>query len=208
MDYIDHIYFINLDHRTDRLQQFQEEIQKLAPLEKVERIQAVHKSELGCLGCSLSHVKTLETFLKSDYKNCLVFEDDFMFTQDINYCKFLLKHLFNEKIAFDMVMLSGNILKQTETGSPFLRKVVDGQTSSAYLITREFASTLLANLAEGASLLERWFQEDKEKKHDYCLDIYWKQLQPTHNWFILYPKIGMQREGFSDIEKKVTNYGV
>jgi glycosyl transferase family 25 len=100
MEFIDHIYFINLDHRTDRLQQFQEEIQKLAPLDKVERIQAVHKPELGGLGCSLSHVKTLETFLKSDYKNCLVFEDDFMISRDIHYCKFLLKHLFKCFFSF------------------------------------------------------------------------------------------------------------
>jgi GR25 family glycosyltransferase involved in LPS biosynthesis len=208
MEFIDHIYFINLDHRTDRLQQFQEEIQKLAPLNKVERIQAVHKPELGGLGCSLSHVKTLETFLKSEYKNCLVFEDDFMISRDIHYCKFLLKHLFTEKINFDMVMLAGNILNQTATSSPFVHKVLDGQTSSAYLITKDFAKILHANLAKGASLLEQWYTEHKEKKHEYCLDIYWKQLQPTYNWFVFHPKIGIQREGYSDIENKVTDYGV
>ena len=93
MENIDRIYYINLDHRTDRRQEFENEIQKLASLEKVERIQAVHKPELGCLGCTLSHVKTLETFLNSEYKTCLVFEDDFMFNQDMNYCQFLLKHL-------------------------------------------------------------------------------------------------------------------
>jgi GR25 family glycosyltransferase involved in LPS biosynthesis len=208
MENIDRIYYINLDHRTDRRQEFEKEIQKLAPLEKVERIQAVHKPELGCLGCTLSHVKTLDTFLKSDYKTCLVFEDDFMFNQDMNYCQFLLKHLFTTNTQFDMVMLGGKVLKDNETESPFLHKVLDAQTSSAYLITKDFAKTLHRNLSEGAELLEQWFQEHNDKKHEYCLDIYWKQLQPQHKWFVFHPKMGIQREGFSDIEKKVTNYGV
>ncbi len=208
MENIDRIYYINLDHRTDRRKEFENEIQKLASLEKVERIQAIHKPELGCLGCTLSHVKTLETFLKSEYKTCLVFEDDFAFNQDMNYCNFLLKHLFTSKKEFDMVMLGGKILNHRETDSPFLHQVLDAQTSSAYLITKDFAKTLHRNLSEGAQLLEQWFQEHKDKKHEYCLDIYWKQLQPHHKWFVFHPKMGIQREGFSDIEKKVTNYGV
>ena len=209
MDLIDAVYFINLDHRTDRLQEFQQEIKQLGlPDEKIHRISAVHTPEIGVLGCALSHIKVIDTFLESSQKSCLVFEDDFMFTTDINYCKFLFKHLFETKRPFDVVMLAGKIMKEQPTDSPFVSKVLDAQTTSAYLLTREFAPVLRQNLLEGALHLEEWFLQHKEKKHEYCLDIYWKQLQPTSQWFVFHPKMGLQREGYSDIEQKVTKYGV
>jgi hypothetical protein len=105
-------------------------------------------------------------------------------------------------------MLAGNIFKTQKTQWPFLQKVFDAQTTSAYLITREFAPNLQQNLEESCSLLEKHFLEYGEKKHDFCLDIYWKKLQPQSNWFVLHPKLGMQREGFSDIEQRKTNYKV
>ena len=209
MDSIDAVYFINLDHRTDRLQEFQTEIKKLGMAEEtIHRISAVSKPDIGVLGCAYSHIKALDEFLQSSYKTCLVFEDDFMFTIDINYCKFLFKHLFESKKPFDLVMVAGKILKEEPTESPFLSKVYDAQTTSAYLITREFAKVLRQNLLEGTVLLEQWFSMYKEKKHEYCLDIYWKQLQPISQWFVFHPKMGEQRESYSDIEKKVTKYGV
>jgi hypothetical protein len=209
MNFIDAVYFINLDHRTDRLQEFQDEIKKLEVAdEKVHRISAVFTPEIGVLGCAYSHIKALDAFLQSSHKSCLIFEDDFQFTLDLHYCKFLLKNLFDTNQEFDLVMMGGKILKQDSTDSPFLSRVIDGQTTSAYLITREFAPTLRANLVEGANLLEKWFGLHNEKKHEYCLDIYWKLLQPGSKWFVFNPKFGVQRESYSDIEKKMTKYGV
>jgi hypothetical protein len=57
-------------------------------------------------------------------------------------------------------------------------------------------------------LLKEWHEKTGEKKYEYCNDIYWKKLQPTSNWFTLYPKTGLQRESYSDNEYKITNYGV
>lgn len=209
MDFIDILYFLNLDHRTDRLQQIEGEIDKLGfEKEKVHRIPAVYTPEIGVLGCALSHIKALDHFLQSSHKTCVILEDDFIFTTDINYCKFLFKHLFETKRVFDIVMLGGKVMKEETIDSPFLKKVLDAQTTSAYMITKEFAPILRKNLLEGTKLLEQWFQLYKEKKHEYCLDIYWKQLQPSNQWFVFHPKMGVQRESYSDIEKKITNYGV
>lgn len=209
MEHIDAIYFINLDHRADRLQEFTQEMEKIGfPKEKIHRVSGIYRPDLGCLGCSKSHVKALTLFLESNYSNCIVFEDDFFFYQDINYCKFLFKHFFERVKQYDLLMLAGNIMKDEATESPFIRRVLDGQTTSAYLVTREFAKPLLENYKAGVQELENWFSIHKDKKHDYCLDIYWKLLQPSSKWYILNPKMGMQRESYSDIEQKVTNYRV
>ena len=209
MENIDCIYYINLDHRTDRKDQFEQEMVKLGvPFSKLVRISGIYNKEFGILGCGLSHKKTLETFLASDHKNCLIFEDDFFFTLDIHYVRYLLKSIFEKKVPYDLIMLAGNLFETKPTQWPFLHKVLDGQTASGFLITKDFAPKLVECLQESTTLLKDWHEKTGEKKHEYCNDIYWKKLQPESNWFILHPKLGIQRESYSDNEYKITNYGV
>ena len=40
----------------------------------------------------------------------------------------------------------------------------------------------------------------------YAIDIWWKQLQKKDNWYLLIPLNIIQMTGFSDIEKRMTNY--
>jgi GR25 family glycosyltransferase involved in LPS biosynthesis len=209
MDRIDRVYYINLDSREDRKTQFLAEMKKLGVSEeKIERIPGIPTPGFGILGCGLSHKKTVETFLESPYSNCLIFEDDFTVTQDVVYCHFLLRQIFESGIPVDLVMLSGNIMKDEPTVSPFLQKVLDGQTASGFFLTKQFAPKLVQCLSESTVLLDDWHKKTGQKKHEYCNDIYWKQLQPISNWFILKPKLGIQRESYSDNELRVTNYGV
>lgn len=209
MEFIDCVYYINLDHRTDRREQFEAEMVKLGvPESKLVRVSGIYNKEFGILGCGLSHKKALELFMASPHKNCLLFEDDFLFTLDMNYVRYLLKSIFENKVPYDVVMLAGNLFKTELTQWPFLRKVFDGQTASGFLITKEFAPKLVTCLEESTTLLKDWHDKTGEKKHEYCNDIYWKKLQPDSNWFVVHPKTGVQRESYSDNEYKITNYGV
>ena len=209
MEHIDCVYYINLDHRVDRKKQFEQEMAKLGvPSSKLVRISGIYNKEFGILGCGLSHKKALETFLESPYTNCLIFEDDFQFTLDIHYVHYLLRSIFQQKVPYDLVMLAGNLFQTQTTEWPFLRKVLDGQTASGFLITKAFAPKLIECLQESTMLLKEWHDKTGEKKHEYCNDIYWKKLQPQSNWFIVHPKTGLQRESYSDNEYKITNYGV
>lgn len=209
MEFIDCVYYINLDSRKDRCKEFEGEMNRLGVSpSKLHRIAAIPTPGFGILGCGLSHKKALETFYDSGKQYALIFEDDFMFDLDLNYCHFLLKHVFETKLDFDLIMLAGNVMKDQESESPFLRKVIDAQTASGFLIHREFAPKLIQALSESTKLLEEWWIEHHEKKHEYCNDIYWKKLQPDSKWYIFKPKLGLQRESYSDNEQKVTNYGV
>ena len=209
MDKIGCIYYINLEHRTDRKEQFLKEMEKLGiPETKLVRIDAIRTEGFGILGCGLSHKKALTTFLESEHKNCIIFEDDFIFTLDMNYTHFLLRKIFEENILFDVVMLAGKLMDEKDTQFSFLKKVIDGQTASAYLITREFAPKLVELLTESTKLLDDWHKKTGERKHEYCNDIYWKKLQPESNWYRLFPKLGIQRESYSDNDLRITNYRV
>jgi len=203
----DVVYYINLNHRTDRLENIINELTKtnINPL-KINRIPGIYIKEFGILGCAKSHCLALEAFLKSSYENkyCIIFEDDFTFTQNQIIINELINKVFNDVQNFDVLMLSSNILNGQVTKYDFLTKIIDAQTLSGYAVNRKFASILLNNYRESIALLEK----EGYKFHPYCFDIYMKRLQPFTNWYALNPLIGKQMESYSDIENKVVSYDV
>jgi hypothetical protein len=208
MEHIDCVYYMNLDHREDRRAQIESELDKLdVPESKRVRISGVYKPGFGILGCGLAHKKTIETFLASDHQRCLIFEDDFQFTLDMDYVQMILNGIFEEKIPFDCVMLAGCILHVEPTQWPFLHKVYDVHTASAYIITKEFAPVLLESYTESTKLLEDTFLETGIKNISYHNDIWWKKYQPYYNWYIVNPRMGEQRESFSDNLERNLKYG-
>ena len=48
--------------------------------------------------------------------------------------------------------------------------------------------------------------ENPESPVLYAIDKYWFNLQKKHNWYLIIPLTVTQREDYSDIEKRATNY--
>lgn len=193
-------YYINLAHRTDRndhmINQFKD-----YNITNYERIEAV-KHTRPPIGCSSSHIITLEKFIQSQLDYCIIMEDDFQFTVQLSKYNQLLNILFSSDIDWNIVLLAGNVLKASKYNN-FLKKCVDVQTTSGYLVHRKFANKLLDNYKTGKELFEQ-----KHNGNKYALDRYWKRLQNTPNkFFIFNPKCGKQLASYSDIQKKKTNYG-
>jgi hypothetical protein len=208
-DNIDCIYYINIAERTDRNKEFLNEMKKYdVPDSKIVRIDAVYEKERGALGCTKSHIKTLEQFIKSGYKNCIIFEDDFEFAVPKNNVTTNIQNFFNLNIPYDVVMLSANDNKITPSKYAGLNKAMDVQTASGYMVSSDFSKTLITNLIEGSKLLEKGYTERGEAIHEYWNDQYWKKLQPNSKWYIFDPKLGKQRESYSDIEQRSVNYNV
>jgi GR25 family glycosyltransferase involved in LPS biosynthesis len=76
-EYIDHILYINLEHRTDRLEEIQRELVKMDLSDKAERFEATYIKEQGILGCTISHMEAIRLAKNRGYKNVLILEDDF-----------------------------------------------------------------------------------------------------------------------------------
>lgn len=212
-DNIDCIYYINIAERTDRNNEFLNEMKKYdVPDSKIVRIDAVYDKERGALGCTKSHIKTLQQFINSGYKNCIIFEDDFEFAVPkenvtTSIVTTSIQQFFNLNIPYDVVMLSANDNKITPSKYAGLSKAIDVQTTAGYMVSSDFAKKLLDNFTEGSKLLEKSYS-NKNYNVDYAIDQYWKKLQPNSNWYIFDPKLGKQRESYSDIENKSVNYNV
>jgi len=197
-DNIDIVYFINLDHRLDRLYDFLNEMKRINfPFNKIVRISGVYKAKQGHLGCSLSHIKALENFIASDYNNCIIFEDDFQFTKSSEEVNQAFSDLFNNNVNFDVCMLAGYIVSDVKSDYPFLKKITRATTTSGYIVNQHFAQTLLKNFKKGAGLLQRMFNGEIPDD-DYCIDQYWKHIQPNSNWYAFEPMLGTQRPSHSD----------
>lgn len=200
------IFYINLEHRPDRREHIEKEIGLFCTEPaKVVRIDAV-KHEVGAIGCTKSHIQAIEQFLaNSSWKTCMILEDDFTCrARTAEEIHTRLRLFFSSFSEWDMLSLSYNpqAFTTTPTHVGEVVKVLSTQTSSGYCLHRRFAPLLLANLKEGCMLKEMYTHLS-----NYCLDIYWKQIQPIANWYALVPAVGYQYENYSDVEKRVANYG-
>lgn len=211
MNEIDAIYYINLDHRKDRNDDFLKCMSDLdVPVEKIQRISAIYNPIIGPLGCVKSHIKAIETFLESGLNICLVCEDDFQYKNKDTFWSDI-KKVFDTNIEIDVLQLSYNhtlgpeCYKTIDTDYYFLKKVTKSVTTSSYIITRNFAPILLENFKESSKMLEQFGLIHKKA---YVIDIFWHTLQPRCNWYLITPSIGYQRESYSDICKSHQNYKV
>lgn len=204
-DHIDVVYYINLDKRDDRKKEFLEEMKKIGiDSNKIVRIPAIYIPEKGDLGCSKSHIKTLELFIKSPHKNCIIFEDDFEFTLNKEEMNNIINKFFQRNIDYDILMLSSNdMVTPEDTEYNFLKKTINSQTTSGYIVNKNFAKEILQNFKEGLILLE-----NNHDNKGYVLDQHWKSLQPDSNWYTFNPKLGKQRKSYSDINYEVVDYNI
>lgn len=201
----DSIYFINLKHRIDRYEHITKQLIDIgADPSKIHRIEAIHTKNFGILGCGKSHILAVETFLKNNVgDNCLILEDDFTFCMDKYETNCKIEQFFDYVgDNFDIFMLSSNVLRDENVEIPNIKRIIDGQTLSAYCVTRKYAPRLLDNFKQGVNMLETLGYSE----HEYCVDIHVKKLQPHDRWYYAIPKIGKQIESYSDIQETLTNH--
>lgn len=84
-----------------------------------------------------------------------------------------------------------------------LRKVLDGQTASGYLVNSTFLDKLIELYDWSVPLLEstnhHWL---------YANDMVWKKLQPDNKWYYFAPPLGKQIDGYSDNKECFASYSV
>jgi glycosyl transferase family 25 len=199
MVHFPHIVYINLDRRTDRRDQLEEELSRMGL--RGERFAAIEHAS-GIVGCGMSHLAVLERAKAAEWESVLVLEDDFQFIVDKTMLETRMTAFFDKGLPYDVLMLSYHNLKQKPVND-FVSKVLEAQTTAGYVVHRRFYDTLIGIWREGLSKLittgEHW---------NYALDQYWKRLQPEAHWFCMIPRIGAQRPGYSDLAGKHVDYGL
>jgi len=163
------IYVINLDRDTERLASIHANLirlglsyerlpavmgkdvpdwEKLVDLPAYEWRNRLDMPRAGEVGCYLSHLKAMETFLKTDTPWCVILEDD---VEVLPACVEVLRSL-EEKDDWDFVKLYNNhsgmpVVKRTlSVGHRLVAHLTRTTCSAAYVINRRAAETLLKSM--------------------------------------------------------------
>ena len=190
---IDHIFYINLDKRIDRKELFEAEFAKYELT--VERFAGIYyPPPLGFIGCGKSHLHVLELAKLQKYKNVLICEDDFNFTEPKHVVEDCLHQLFKAKPDFDVCFLAQNLHSGTvDTDDPLFTRVRFSTTASGYIVNEHYYDKLIELYKFAVPKLEEtmahWL---------YANDIIWKSLQETDNWYCFTTCLGKQRDSISD----------
>ena len=197
---INHAFYINLEHRTDRKEHVTKQLTNLG-LQGFERFNAI-KMENGALGCSMSHLKILQTAVQNNWDHVLIVEDDITFLDldlfKANFETFLQRNGNN----WDVILLAGNNMPPYDTIDDVCIKVKRCQTTTGYLVNGHYIKKLMENVKMGLTQLMY-----KPASHAmYAIDKFWFLLQAVDKWYLIVPPTVVQREDYSDIEKRQTNY--
>jgi GR25 family glycosyltransferase involved in LPS biosynthesis len=193
------IIYINLNKRTDRRAEIEEELNHFDL--KYERFEAIETPGFGIHGCGLSHLQVLKHAKEQGYKNILILEDDFQFLVTKEEFEKNLTQFFELDLNFDVCMLSYNLQETQNTEHDFLLKVLEAQTASGYIVNSNYYDKLIELYEWALPLLER------TKVHwVYANDVVWKKYQKEDLWYCFKTRIGKQRDGFSDNAECFVSY--
>ena len=197
---IKNIFYINLEHRTDRKEHVEKELLNIG-LKEAQRFNAI-KMENGAVGCSMSHLRILQDAQKNNLDHILIVEDDISFLDPELFKNQLNKFFETHKNNWDVVLLAGNNMPPYKNIDDTCIQVSRCQTTTGYIVNGHYIKTLLQNVKIGLTHLI-----NKPTEHaKYAIDKYWFILQQLYKWYLIVPLTVVQREDYSDIEKRVTNF--
>jgi len=192
--YFDHIYCINLDHRTDKWDQCLKEFEKHGLT--VERMSGVDGKTLpahetlipGELGCAMSHAKVLKDIAEKGYKRALILEDDVEFIPDLQeYWSLNAQHIPEN---WTMLYFGGNHLNPPRMVNRAISRITKTYTTSHYAVTGTFANAVYKRVETTKAQV----------------DVMYTTFQPGSESFAFNPPIAWQRPTLSDIQGVWTDY--
>jgi GR25 family glycosyltransferase involved in LPS biosynthesis len=192
------IFYINLNHRTDRNKHVLQQIETIGCTGiRIEAVECKH----GAIGCGMSHIRCLELAKENNLPFVCIVEDDITFTNP-DLFRSQLDSFLSSSMDWDVLLLGTNM------GPPFDKeegclRVFNAQTTTGYIVKHHYYDTLLNSFKRSVGYL----LTDYNVKM-FAIDIQWKQLQKRDRWYVLYPLTVIQREDYSDIEKRQVNYEV
>jgi GR25 family glycosyltransferase involved in LPS biosynthesis len=197
----DKVYLINLDRRPDRLENFQQEVEKY-DLGHFERFSAydgkllnlTNKYNLkpGEIGIIKSNLDIIKEAKKNKYNTILIIEDDCVFKDEVVNFGDYFNLLPND---WDMLYMGGNHNTHIGISPPYKinDKVVKlHSTYSAHFVGMK--STVFNHIEV---LLEMGRQP---------LDVEYVKLQKIFNCYSFTPALTSQLVNFSDIQESTTDY--
>jgi glycosyl transferase family 25 len=196
---IQNVFYINLEHRKDRKEHVENELKKIGL--NGERFNAI-KTKNGAIGCSMSHLRLLQDADKNNLSHIVILEDDITFLNPKLFTNHLDTFLKNRKNEWDVVLFAGNNIPPYKNIDETCIRISSCQTTTGYMVNGHYIKTLMENIKAGLNNLIA----NPSDKINFAIDRFWFSLQRKDRWFLIIPPTVIQREDYSDIEQRKTNY--
>ena len=214
-DLFDCVYYINLDHRTDRKENFWKLNSHLLDAERTVRISGInginkkHNRDYDSIitaraAYSVSYLKPFVDALKSNHNDILILEDDAdpMFDSVDHFKRYKQEA---EKNEYEIFFLGGTVISRLNKFSENLYKL-----SGNILATQSVCYNNRNNIFQELSNLPQNVEDMKKfliSRNDFCLDtLIGKHFTKTKNSFLPNKVLFGQYESHSDIEAQTTSY--
>jgi hypothetical protein len=213
MDRIDKVFYINLDRRTDRRGEIENELNTKFNYTNAERFPAI-SLEPGILGCTMSHITLFRRMIREGWNTMMVVEDDaLLVTSRENLDNYIDAFLDDSKPD---IFCIANSCAENEVYSEKFRRCFNTQTTSCYVIKQKFVETLLScYFSNPEDILDMPADVPDIDKRIGHIDTVWVPLQKTHYFMMpntaIHPgtytgRLVVQRPSYSDIVNKHTDY--
>ena len=221
LEFVDKIFIINLDERTDRIKKAIKELKSFnVQFDKIERFSGivpklvdidkniyknfrvdlgknVESYIIGATGCKLSHLEVIKIAQERGYENVLIFEDDFYMTDDflMNLNDFIKK--VKDLPRWDVLYLGGNNKSQEisnyciPTKFDKVFRCKNVKCLHSYIVNRRLFPKVIEDLKTYGGEVDNYYMEI---------------LQPEYNAYIYNPILVKQEPSFSNIVNKDVNY--
>lgn len=196
---IQNVFYINLEHRKDRKEHVENELKKISLVG--QRFNAI-KTKNGAIGCSMSHLRLLQDAVKNNLSHIVILEDDITFLDPNLFTQNLDSFLKTRKNEWDVVLFAGNNIPPYVKIDDTCIRVSSCQTTTGYMVNGPYIKTLMENIKTGLNNLIA----HPTDKINFAIDRFWFSLQRKDKWYLIIPPTVIQREDYSDIEKRKTNY--
>lgn len=194
---LDKAFFINLNHRKDRLKSFNENFRNILDLSRIEAI----KETPGWVGCFKSHQRALRIAKSLNLNSVLVLEDDCVLFRPDEFSKEWLEiknWLDNNTNEWDIFL--GGCANVND-------KNVLGYVEKDLGIVRLNFSTALHFIYYNKTVFDKIINHNINPKEYKPIDLVLPEIC-KNKILTRIPFIAKQLEDFSDIENKSVNYDI
>ncbi|MCB1072767.1 MAG: glycosyltransferase family 25 protein [Chlamydiia bacterium] len=197
---VDGIIYINLDHRIDRKELMESELQQLGvPKEKIHRLSAVYDRFNGTKGCLLSHIQSLTLAMERGWEKVLILEDDVVFTKNLEFLENQLSYFFQAaKGEWDVFFLGGAYREKKITPWEGIYQIHNSWCAHAYIVRGPYLEKIRACFLSAYEMIKDHFFNNQSLI--YSLDQVWRVLQRNDRWYAAVEQCAVQKTGTSDID--------
>jgi glycosyl transferase family 25 len=200
--FFEHTIFINLAHRTDRLDRTLRELKKIG-IDSPVRFDAVRDTNHGAIGCTKSHLGCLKIAKEKQYPFVFICEDDIQFTDPDVFQRNIQPFSVEDKM-YDVLMISANNLAPYTRVHEYAVQVFTAYCCTGYIVRQEYYDALIENFSESVAKMEE--NPTPEILHRYAVDVNWTRLQKKDRWWLVIPLTVSQFSDRSDILQKNADY--